>query len=210
MARTRIKLCGMTDPNQVQHAVACGVDAIGVILHAESPRRISVAQAQRIRAVVPPLVSLVGVVVDCTAAQINEYVQTIGLDLVQLHGAEAPEEADKLTRPYIKAIRARTPEQVANDIALYPRAAAILLDPFVVGQHGGTGTVLADALWPTAGSKQSVILAGGLNPENIAARIRACAPFAVDVNSGVESAPGIKDPHKVAAMVAAVLAEDAR
>lgn len=210
MARTRIKICGMTDPKQVQHAVAGGVDAIGMILHAESPRTISTAQAKKIRAVVPPMVSLVGVVVDCSTEQINQFVQDIGLDLVQLHGAETPEEAEQVTRPYVKAIRAKSLEQVTRDIAAWSNAAAILLDPYVEGQHGGTGTVLSDALWPTTGTQQPMILAGGLSPSNIAARIRACAPYAVDVNSGVESAPGIKDPLKVDSMIASVLAEDAR
>ncbi|GHA00744.1 N-(5'-phosphoribosyl)anthranilate isomerase [Arenicella chitinivorans] len=200
----------MTDPLEVRHAVACGVDAIGVILHADSPRTISVTQAQKIRAVVPPFVSLVGVVVDCATEQVNQYIHTIGLDLVQLHGAEKPDAAEQLMRPYIKAIRAQSPDQVARDIARYPNAAAILLDPYVEGQHGGTGSVLSDALWPPSLGAQPTILAGGLSPKNIAARIRACSPYAVDVNSGVESAPGVKDPSKVAEMVARVFAEDAR
>jgi phosphoribosylanthranilate isomerase len=210
VTRTRIKVCGMTDPKQVTHAVMCGVDAIGMILHADSPRTIGATQAKRIREVVPPFVTLVGVLVDCEVEHANRLITDIGLDLVQLHGSESAEDAQNLTRPYIKAIRAQSVEQISNEVESHQAAVAILLDPFVSGQHGGTGVVLKDELWPSANVRKPLMLAGGLSPSNVAQRIRACAPYAVDVNSGVEIAPGDKDPVKVAQLVEQVALRDQR
>jgi len=113
LKRTRVKVCGMTRTEDVRAAVKLGVDAIGMILHADSPRTISIKQAQLIRAQVPAFISLVGVFVDCPAQTINEYSELIGLDLVQLHGLETNEFGAALDTPFIKAIRARSADQVA-------------------------------------------------------------------------------------------------
>ncbi len=195
--RTRIKVCGMTRVADVQYAVSQGVDAIGMILHANSPRRISLDEAARIRQVVPAFVSLVGVFVNAEHAFIERAIDQAGLDLIQLHGDETEQDGHTLSRPYIKAIRARTAEQVVHDCKLFPSAQAILLDPYVAGQHGGTGQALSLDLWPEKVSSdhqgQSLILAGGLSPINVAGRISSLAPYAVDLNSGLEISPGIKD-----------------
>ncbi len=195
--RTRIKICGITDPSHAAHAVSWGVDAIGMILHANSPRVITNQQATKIRDVVPAFVSLVGVFVDAERELVEQSCQRIGLDFVQLHGSETIEYAQSLSRPYIKAIRAKTAEQVSHDFSAYPSAKAVLLDPYVKGKHGGTGELLDTLLWPSDTHTQALILAGGLSADNVAERIGQLSPFAVDLNSGLESEPGIKDPMLV-------------
>lgn len=189
--RVKVKLCGMRQPEQVRAAVDLGVDAIGMILHANSPRLIDVKQAQLIRREIPAFVSLVGVFVDCAADTIDHYAKQIGLDLAQLHGNESDDFGKRLSVPYIKAIRARSAEQVAAQVTVYPSARALLLDPYVEDQHGGTGQKLDLDLWPQ--SEHKLILAGGLSHQNVAAATAEAKPFAVDFNSGLESAPGVKD-----------------
>jgi len=179
------------------HAVSWGVDAVGMILHADSPRVISNEQAKKIRDVVPAFVSLVGVFVDAERELVEQRCQHIGLDFVQLHGSETNEFAQSLSKPYIKAIRAKSAEQVAYDCSAFPAAKAILLDPYVKGKHGGTGELLDSQCWPSHTHNQVLILAGGLSADNVAARISQLSPFAVDLNSGLESEPGIKDPTLV-------------
>lgn len=208
--RTRIKICGMTDVTQVEHAVSLGVDAIGVILHANSPRVIALDQAKLIRDVIPAFVTLVGVFVDADRDQIEASVEHAGLDLIQLHGDESDELGQSLSRPYIKAIRAKSKDQVLNDGALFPSASGILLDPYVKGQHGGTGVTLNDTLWPNNSRLPSLMLAGGLSPNNVAERIRQLSPYAVDLNSGLEVSPGQKDPSMVAQAVNQVYLADTR
>ncbi len=191
-ARTRIKVCGMSQPDNVRAAIDCGVDAIGMILHASSPRKISLEQAQAIRQVVPAFVSLVGVFVDCDAQKINYYSEQIGLDLVQLHGNENNELGCSLQRPFIKAIRAQSVEQINKEVINYPNARALLLDPYVKGQHGGTGKQLDLQLWPVNAS-QPLVLAGGLSNVNVREAVQSVSPFAVDLNSGIEDSPGVKN-----------------
>ena len=191
-ARTRIKVCGMSQPENVSAAVACGVDAIGMILHADSPRTISLEQAQAVRSVVPAFVSLVGVFVDCDAEKINRYCEQASLDLVQLHGSESNGFGKQLSRPFIKAIRAQSKDQLNEQVQQYPDARALLLDPYVKGQHGGTGKQLDLTLWPV-NSEQPLILAGGLSNENVKGAVQAVSPFAVDLNSGIEDSPGLKN-----------------
>lgn len=195
--RTRIKICGMTDVAQVEHAVSQGVDAIGVILHANSPRTISTQQAKLIRRSVPVFVSLVGVFVDADETCIEQAIDQVGLDIVQLHGKETESFASSLSRPYIKAIRAKYQAQVTEESGAYPSARALLIDPYVKGKHGGTGRSLDSNLWPHGADRMPLILAGGLAPDNVACRISEFSPFAVDLNSGVEVRPGIKDPALV-------------
>lgn len=190
--RPRVKVCGMTQADNVADVVALGVDAIGMILHAKSPRTISLEQAKLIRQEVPPFVSLVGVFVDCDAQKINHYSTEIGLDLIQLHGDESDYFGEQLNTPFIKAIRAKQSQQVKDAVTQYPAARALLLDPYVKGQHGGTGKRLNLDLWPI-GCSTPLILAGGLSADNVASAVDAVSPYAVDLNSGVESQPGIKD-----------------
>ncbi|MBT8115321.1 MAG: phosphoribosylanthranilate isomerase [Arenicella sp.] len=190
--RIKVKLCGLTRAEHAAEAVELGVDAIGMILHADSPRLISAQQAQLIRAEVPAFVTLVGVFVNCTVEKINHLAGQIGLDLIQLHGDESNAFAERLERPFIKAIRARSKSQVEHDIDKYPAARALLLDTYSADAHGGTGQQMDLSLWPHA-SQQKLVLAGGLNAQNIQHACQSVTPFAVDLNSGVESSPGVKD-----------------
>lgn len=208
LKRTRIKFCGMTQAEQVTAAVAYGVDAIGVILHADSPRSISIEQAQKIRDVVPAFVSLVGVFVNADKQFIEQAVDSLKLDLIQLHGDESDEFGKQLSRPFIKAIRAKNAQQVAADVAKFPTANAILFDPYVKGQHGGTGQTLDTQLWPQE-HHQSLILAGGLSADNVGARVSQLRPFAVDMNSGLELAPGDKSVELMRSAIIAVRLADA-
>ena len=190
--RTKVKVCGMTDADNVCSAVKLGVDAIGMILHANSPRTITVEQARLIRAQVPAFVSLVGVFVDCDADKINSLSEQIGLDLIQLHGIESDEFGKQLNRPFIKAIRAKNVAQVSEQAELFPNARALLLDPYVKGQHGGTGKRLDYSVWPKKCAKP-LVLAGGLSATNVRDAVETLSPFAVDLNSAIETQPGIKD-----------------
>ena len=190
--RPKVKVCGMTCPDNVNEVVKLGVDAIGVILHADSPRRVDVERAREIRAQVPIFVSLVGVFVDCDSDTINSLIDQIDLDIIQLHGSESNDFGVALDRPFIKAIRARDRKFVSDQIQLYPDARALLIDPYLKGQHGGTGKQISPELWPTK-VDQKLILAGGLSPLNIDSSVDDLTPYAVDINSGVESSPGIKD-----------------
>lgn len=190
--RIKVKVCGMTDAKNVRDVVSLGVDAIGMILHAKSPRLATIEQAKLIRDQVPAFVSLVGVFVDCEADKINHYSSEIGLDIIQLHGSETDSFGQALNTPFIKAIRAQSSEQVAQSVQQYPNARALLLDPYVKGQHGGTGKQLDLTLWPERSDK-AMILAGGLSANNIGEVIANVSPFAVDLNSGIESSPGFKD-----------------
>lgn len=193
--RTRVKVCGVTKAEQARELVDLGVDAIGVILHANSPRKIELSDAKAIREQVPAFVSLVGVFVDCEIAHLNNYAEQAALDLVQLHGAETLDYTEQLNKPYIKAIRAKSVDQVNQQLTDYPTARAILLDPYVANQHGGTGLELEASLWPKNHSEsvQRLILAGGLSTVNVKEAVKRNQPYAIDLNSGVETSPGIKN-----------------
>lgn len=206
--RTRIKVCGITRTSDAQAAVQLGVDAIGMILHAESPRAITTQAAQTIRSVVPAFVSLVGVFVNADQEFIEQSCQQIGLDLIQLHGDESSEFATQLDRPFLKAIRVKDKQQVIAQANDFLGSRALLLDPYVKGVHGGTGQVLDTAMWPNAEVQQPLILAGGLSPDNVYQRVTELQPFAVDLNSGVEQAPGIKSPSLIASAVKEVIRAD--
>ena len=211
LSRTRIKICGMSEPQAVVSAIELGVDAIGMILHADSPRAISIDQAIQIRAVVPAFVTLVGVFVNAPSNMLADAYNKVGLDLLQLHGDEDLEFAESLALPYVKAIRARSADQVGRDILTFDHARAVLLDPYVKGQHGGTGQALDLNLWPTdITTRPKLILAGGLSPDNLSQRLAAVSPFAVDLNSGIELSPGKKSISLMTDAVRAVRIHDAQ
>ncbi len=200
----------MQQPAQVEALVELGVDAVGVILHADSPRTISLEQAREIRAVLPAFVDLVGVFVNADHEFLHQAIEVADLDLVQLHGDESSDFAAKLPCRYIKAVRAKTAEQVRSQMDEHYGASAILLDPYVKGQHGGTGQLLNTDCWPEGHQHNRLILAGGLSPENMAHRVIELQPYAVDINSGVESSPGVKDLALVTRAILAVQSADSQ
>lgn len=198
-ARTRVKICGVTRPEDAAEAERAGADAVGVIFAARSRRRVDLAQAERVLAALGPFVTRVGVFVDEELATVRAAVERLGLDAVQLHGAEPAAYAAAL-RPYARVIRALPfgPGVTPAALAAYP-ADAILLD----APRAGSGTSFR---WEDARAWRAhprLILAGGLTVATVADGVRALRPYAVDVASGVESGPGIKDHDLVAAFVRA-------
>jgi phosphoribosylanthranilate isomerase len=201
--RTRIKICGITRRGDAQAAVAAGADALGFVFHAESPRCVTVDAAARVARSVPPFVTLVALFVDALPDLVNTVIAEVGPDLLQFHGSESPALCGGFGRPYIKAVRMRDDVDLRAAAREYREARGLLLDSYVPGAPGGTGTAFAWDRIPRD-LDRPIVLAGGLTPENVGAAIAAARPYAVDVSSGVESAPGIKDAEKIAAFVAAV------
>jgi phosphoribosylanthranilate isomerase len=201
----RVKICGITRRDDALTAVAAGADALGFMFYERSPRFVAVEQAAAICRELPPLVTRVGVFVGASADFIRSTASACGLGAVQLHGGESPEFCRQFALPVIKAFRIRGPESLAG-LAGYDTA-AVLLDSYVPGQQGGTGARFDWSLAAeTATAGRPIFLAGGLTAENVAEAVRAVRPYAVDVSSGVESAPGCKDPEKVRRFIAAVRA----
>jgi phosphoribosylanthranilate isomerase len=195
----RVKICGITNLDDAHHAVACGADALGFVFYPGSPRFVNPDTARRIIAELPPLVTTVGLFVNEPPARIREMVDFCGLNTVQLHGDEEPDQCCYPPCRVIKALRLRGDMQ-SGLFAAY-KVSALLLDAFVPNQFGGTGHRCDWAKAAAVASQHRVILAGGLNPENVAEAVRQVHPYGVDVSSGVEEKPGQKDPEKVARFI---------
>ena len=196
MHRTRVKVCGMTRPDQASALVDLGVDAIGLIFYEKSPRNVSVLQAQEIRKIVPAFVTLVGVFVNQSASEINQICQQVRLNLVQLHGDQSANFANDLTYSYIKAIRVDSKERIVSEINQHNNAVGFLLDTYSKNAYGGTGHKIDESFLPES-LPRNIILAGGINPSNID-EILEKKPYAIDINSGVEHAPGDKNLEAIA------------
>jgi phosphoribosylanthranilate isomerase len=201
-----IKICGMTGIEDALHAVACGADALGFIFYKKSPRYITPAAAAEIIARLPRDICKVGVFVNESAETIKQTVAACGLDLIQLHGDESIDycagfHPDLL----IKALPLETEEDLPGAL-LYP-VRALLVDARADGLYGGTGKQASWSLAARLGEQKPIILAGGLNSENIVAALRTVRPQAVDICSGVESAPGKKDAEKVKKIIGIIRGE---
>ena len=201
--RTRVKICGITRGEDAQLAVDAGVDAIGLVFYQKSPRFVNNEIAAEISQLVPAFVSRVALFKDADKAMIESVLQAVEIDLIQFHGSETPDFCQQFTLPYIKAIGMKGTEHDADFLRSsaknYRAAKALLLDGHAPGEAGGTGESFD---WASIASiDKPVVLAGGLTPDNVKRAIALVRPFAVDVSSGVESAPGIKDKEKVAAFM---------
>ncbi|MDP9534040.1 phosphoribosylanthranilate isomerase [Pseudomonas protegens] len=203
MSAVRSKICGITRIEDALAAVAAGADAIGLVFYAKSPRAVSVQQARAIIAALPPFVTTVGLFVNASRCELGEILDAVPLDLLQFHGDESAADCEGYHRPYIKALRVKTGDDVAAACLAYPRASGILLDTYVEGVPGGTGEAFDWSLVPQGLSKP-IILAGGLSAQNVAEAIARVRPYAVDVSGGVEQSKGIKDPAKIQAFMQAV------
>jgi phosphoribosylanthranilate isomerase len=202
--RTRVKICGLTRIEDGLVAARAGADAIGLVF-ADSPRRVTAGQARAIAAAMPPFVTVVGLFVDADPAAVRAALGSVRIDLLQFHGSESPEYCRQFSKPYIKAVPMREGVDVSAQAMLYADAAGLLLDTHSAGVAGGSGRAFDWARVPT-GLSRPVILAGGLNPDNVAEAVRRVRPYAVDVSSGVEREKGIKDEARVQAFIHAVQA----
>ena len=206
--RTRVKICGLREPEHARIAAVAGADAIGLVFYPKSPRALDAAQAAKIAAVLPPFVTAVGLFVNEEAHQIRRIVHEARLDLLQFHGDESPEFCEQFGKPYVRSVRM----EAATDLLEYARrfsaARALLLDAHVQGQPGGTGLTFDWAVIPRD-LPIPLILSGGLDAANVARAMREVRPWAVDVSSGVESSRGVKDPQKIVEFIRKVRREDA-
>ncbi len=205
---TRIKICGITRSEDAFAAAEAGADAIGLVFYPPSPRNVDVARARDIVRALPAFVTTVGLFVDPSDELVRRTLDIVPLDLLQFHGAESPELCERFGRPYLKAIRVRPEVDLLECARRYEGARALLLDAYVDGTHGGTGTRFDWGLVPSRLSRP-VVLSGGLDPGNVAEAVRRVRPWAVDVSSGVERAKGIKDPVRIREFIAGVRDADA-
>ena len=201
--RTRIKICGITRPEDGLAVAEAGGDAVGLVFYEPSPRNVTIEQAQAVVAALPPFVTVVGLFVNATDDEIREVLDEVPLGLLQFHGDEPAGLCGGYGLPYIKALRMAPGLDVAATAALYRDAQGILLDAYQPGVAGGTGEVFDWQAVPE-GLKKPIILAGGLTPDNVGEGITQVHPYAVDVSGGVEAAKGIKDINKISAFVDAV------
>ena len=204
---TRIKCCGMTRIDDALLAAQLGADAIGVVLTARSKRRVTMEQARAIVQALPPFVTSVALFMDDDAAFVREAIDAIQPDLLQFHGDESDDWCAQFGRRYLKAVAMGEGVAALPSLRRYPGASGLLLDGHGLGEAGGSGKAFDWSLMPR-NLEQPLILAGGLTPSNVGDAIRVAAPWGVDVASGIESAPGIKDPHKLADFIAAVRQAD--
>ncbi len=207
-ARVRIKICGVTNEADARAAIALGADALGFNLFPGSPRCVDLDGAAAWIAALPPYVTRVAVLVNVPVAEAERVAAHPAIDLVQLHGDEDAAycaEFARSGRPFVKALRVRDAASLEGAERFVTRH--LLLDAHAESGYGGTGLRLDPALAAEAVRRfptHHIVLAGGLRPENVAAAVRAVRPYAVDVASGVERAPGAKDGEKMAAFLAAV------
>ena len=204
--QTKVKICGITNMGDAQHAVDWGADALGFVFWGKSPRYISPEDAALIVRGLPPFVTTVGVFVNEDILHIRRTVHDVGLGCVQLHGEEGPDECCSIAHEsgfrVIKAVRVRGAEDI-DALTKYNvcKISAYLLDTYKEGVQGGTGESFDWELAKLAASVGPIILSGGLNPENVEEAIKVVKPYAVDVSSGVEQRPGKKDPNKVSVFI---------
>ncbi|CAA6818089.1 MAG: Phosphoribosylanthranilate isomerase (EC [uncultured Thiotrichaceae bacterium] len=202
MRRCRVKVCGITSVADAQMVSAAGVDAIGLVFYAKSSRNVTVEQAAAICAALPPFISVVGLFLDASEAFVNEVLDAVPLDVLQFHGSETPEYCNRFRRPYVKGLGMSgvTGDDFRELADQYPLAQGVLVDSHAPGAAGGTGKTFDWTQVPQDYAK-AIILAGGLSADNVANAIRTTQVYAVDVSSGVEAGPGVKDSAKVAAFV---------
>ena len=198
--RTRVKICGFT---QVENAVAAanlGVDAIGLVFYPPSPRNVSIEKAIEITNALPAFVSVVALFVDAQEAQIRDVLNQVSIDCLQFHGDELPGACGLYNKPFMKAIRMKQDLDVLDIAVQYQDATALLLDAYHPGVKGGSGSQFDWDLIPE-NCPIPIVLAGGLQVNNVKQAVQSVRPYALDVSSGVESAKGIKDVVKMTAFI---------
>lgn len=198
MFRTRIKICGITRIEDALLAAHLGADAIGLVFYPKSPRYLTLQKAKAIVKELPAFVTTVGLFVDPNFAEVNKILSALDLNILQFHGHESSAVCSGFDKSYIKAFRIQPDVDITAQLQCYPNASAIMFDTYHAQHAGGSGITFDWNLIPKKIDKP-LILAGGLNAANVAEAIHRVKPYAVDVSSGVESAPGIKDAEKLTA-----------
>lgn len=201
--RTRVKFCGITRAADADVAVQLGADAIGLVLASGSPRFISLGQAAMIRRRLAPFVQAVTLFRNASAAEVRRAVAAVQPDLLQFHGDENPEFCASFGVPYLRAVPMKGTTDVGAWERRYATAAGLLLDAHAPGEQGGQGRIFDWSAVPAALAGR-LVLAGGLTPDNVGVAVRRVRPYAVDVSSGIESAPGVKDPDRMRRFLEAV------
>ncbi|HET7764526.1 MAG TPA: phosphoribosylanthranilate isomerase [Burkholderiales bacterium] len=205
--RTRVKICGITRPEDAVAAAAQGADAVGLVFYRPSPRYVTPERARQVVAATPAFVSTVAVFVNPTRDEVETVIRESGVALLQFHGEETPDFCSGFSRPYIKAARIRPELDLLKYLSPHMDARAWMLDAFHEDLWGGTGGAFDWGLVPRDAAKP-IILSGGLTADNVASAVRRVRPYAVDVSTGVEVSKGIKDAAKIAAFIGAVRRED--
>lgn len=205
MNRTRIKICGITREQDAIAAVEAGVDAIGLVFYSKSSRHIDSATAKKIADLAGPFVTIVGLFVNASIAEVQSVTSRVGLNLLQFHGDENDKFCSQFQCPYIKAVRMSPELDVQHQVAEFPSSRGILFDAWSKDKYGGTGEVFN---WTRLSFLKGgpYVLAGGLTPDNVAEAIATVKPYAVDVSGGVEVSPGIKSPELIQQFVQRVKA----
>ena len=198
--RTRVKICGITREQDALAAIEYGADAIGLVFYEPSPRHVTVRQAVAIAGQLPPFVTTVALFVNAEPSTISQVVDEVGVDLLQFHGQECPEYCAQHRRPWIRAVRMKPDTDLPAIQGEFSAGRGLLLDAYRPGVPGGTGETFDWDRIP-AQLAPRIVLAGGLNPQNIADALRRVRPYAVDVSGGVETSPGIKDPNMMKAFI---------
>jgi len=206
--RTRIKICGVSRPEDVAAAVESGADAVGFVFHPSSPRCVSIEQAARLARELPPFVTPVGLFVNAAPAEIAAACAAMATLVLQFHGDESAAQCAAAGRPFLKAARVSPGLDLLDFARRFSEAQGLVLDAHVEG-WGGSGKVFDWSLVPRA-VPHRLVLSGGLHAANVAAGIQALRPWAVDVSSGVESSRGVKDAGAIRAFCDAVREADLR
>ena len=202
----RIKICGITRPEDAEKALVLGADTIGCVFHAASARHVTEEIARDIQVVVGGAGTLVGLFVNPTVDQVQAVLDRVELEVLQFHGQESPAFCRQFGLPYLKAVAMSADVDLSAMNDAYSSARGLLLDSAHGGQFGGTGHRF-DWKWVDAGLENRLMLAGGLHADNVVDAIRQVRPAAVDVSSGVERERGIKDSDRMRAFIEAALPE---
>lgn len=197
--RTRIKICGVTRPQDLQAVAEAGADAFGLVFYPPSPRCLALEQARALRRAAPAFLTSVALFANPTHEAVAQVLEVVRPDLLQFHGEETPEFCNAFDWPYIKACRVRPGVDLLEYWRRFPEASAWLADAWVA-EYGGVGERFDWSLLPRE-RERPLVLSGGLAPGNVAEAIRRLRPWAVDVSSGVESAKGVKDASRIGAFV---------
>jgi len=208
MRRTRVKICGITRAQDAAAAVDCGADAVGFVCYERSPRFVDVGTLRELAATLPPFVSPVLLFVNAAPAWVESCLAAVPNALLQFHGDESPPDCERFGRPYLRAVRMAEDVDLLDSARIFGSASALLADAPAPG-FGGGGRVFD---WTRLPSKRQwvkpLILAGGLDEANVADAIAQVRPFAVDVSSGVETAPGVKSAERLRRFIVEVRAAD--